>query len=82
MRIILHAAGIPKQEPIVSDLKDAASKFRTFITVNDLGASDLMGKCGYIVGGPNDGKKLGKTVIATVSYNGRIWGLDGKEIIC
>ncbi len=67
--------------PMVTDFKDASSKMRAFVELNDLGASDLAGKCGDIIGGPNDGKKLGTQLLATVSYNGRVWGTDGKEII-
>jgi hypothetical protein len=81
MRIILHAEGLPKQEPLVKDLKDAAAKWVAFRDLNELGASDMKGRCGDVVGGPNDGKRLGKTLVARVSYNGRIWGLDGKEVI-
>ncbi len=73
MKIILHADGLPKQTVSVNDLNDASAKFSFFRDANNLGASDLLGKCGDVM----EGKKL----VATVSYNGRVWGLDGKEAI-
>ncbi len=73
MKIVLHADGLPKQILAAADLKDASSKMRSFIELNGLGTSDLIGKCGDVL--------EGKTLIATISYNGRVWDTNGKEVI-
>jgi hypothetical protein len=42
--------------------------------MNGLGASDLRRGFGDVYNG--------RKKVAHVSYNGRVWGLDGKEILC
>lgn len=61
-----------KRMPVLS-LKDAQSAWRTHVRDTGIGASGMK---------PHDGKVFdGKKKVATVSYNGRIWDNNGKEII-
>jgi hypothetical protein len=55
--------------PVLS-FGDASEKCREFIVRNDLGGGNWIG------GKVFDGKKH----VANISFNGRVWGLDGIEI--
>ncbi len=55
----------------VADFAAASRACREFIEAHDLGASEWRG--GRVVGVAT------KKVIATVSYNGRVWLADGTE---
>lgn len=59
-----------KQVVPVSSLGDASKKCREFIDRNDLGSGNWTG------GKVFDGEKH----VANVSFNWRVWGLDGAEI--
>lgn len=55
----------------VSSFGEASELARSFITMHDLGAGNWSG--GQLFG--LDGQRIG-----SVSYNGRVWGMDGVEI--
>ena len=58
------------------NFKEASEIINEFIDKKDLGSRDFYNKI-------NAGKILHHTkgIIATVSYNGRVWNNDGQEII-
>ena len=62
-----------KQDVVVKGWADASAAFRGWIEKNCYGASDLAKGAGDII---DMGKK-----VARVSYNGRLWGVNGKEIV-
>lgn len=72
MTITFQALGCKKQVVHVDNYKEASQAMRGFLDANYLGASELRGTCGDI---NVDGKKVGH-----VSYNGRVWDLNGEEI--
>lgn len=61
-----------KQQIPVGNLKEASEVMRKWITDSELGGSNLDRDCGKVM----DGNSL----VAKVSYNGRVWGVDGQEI--
>ena len=61
----------PKKTVNVHDLKQASKVCRDYIEEYDLGGGNWIG------GQVFDGEKQ----IARISYNGRIWDLDDKEIL-
>jgi hypothetical protein len=54
----------------VSSYDEASREVRAFILAHDLGSSQWYG---------GDVRRAGKWV-ATVSYNGRVWMKDGREV--
>lgn len=66
-------AKMDRQDIAVKDWSDASVVFRAWIEKNGYGASNLAKGAGDIL-------DMGKRV-AHVSYNGRVWATDGKEII-
>ena len=63
--------GVENETVAANDLKHAAALCRDWIDENDLGGGNWDG--GDIL---EDGQ-----VVARVSYNGRIWDLDGKAAL-
>lgn len=59
----------------VTDLTQAARAFIAYRDLYNLGASQLAGYCGHIYGPDR------KTLVAKISYNGRAWSPDGKELL-
>jgi hypothetical protein len=57
----------------VRSLSEASREVRRFIELNDLGSSDLVG--GDVYDASTNRK------IAGISYNGRIWDIDGHRIL-
>lgn len=57
---------------LVKDFADASDQFRAWIEKHDLGASDLRRSAGDIV---ENGQR-----IAYVSYNGRVWNVNGQPL--
>lgn len=66
-------AKMDRQDVAVRDWSDASVVFRAWIEKNGYGASNLARGAGDIL-------DLGKKV-AHVSYNGRVWAANGKEIV-
>lgn len=58
-----------KESSLVSSLKDAREVYRTFIEVNNLGAS----------ASPFCGVSFEGKIFAFISYNGRVWSIT-KEV--
>ena len=56
---------------VVATLKDARSACMEFIATNDLGSGNWFGGEIYDINGMQ---------VARVSYNGRVWDMDGCEI--
>ena len=54
-----------------STLKEAAQLLRQFVERHTLGASQLSKACGTV-------KDQTGGIVAYVSYNGRLWGPDGR----
>lgn len=59
----------------VTDLTQAAQAFIAYRDIYNLGASQLAGHCGHIYGADR------VTLVAKISYNGRAWSADGKELL-
>ncbi len=62
--------GKKKQSVPVPSLAEASKQCRDFIDRNGLGSGNWIG------GEVFDGKKH----IANISFNGRVWGIDGNEL--
>lgn len=60
-------------------LQEAAQKCRAYIERNGLGGGNWTG--GAVFFGSDRGCVPGMEQVATVSYNGRIWDMTGKEIL-
>lgn len=71
-------AGKAKSVKCVS-LKDAAERCRSYIERNSLGGGNWTG--GAVFFGSDRGCIPGAEPVATISYNGRIWDMTGKEIL-
>lgn len=71
--ILKLRAKMDKQDITVKDWADASAIFRDWIEKNGYGASNLAKGAGDIMA-------MGKR-IASVSYNGRVWAVNGKEIL-
>ena len=71
--ILKLRAKMDKQDVAVNDWSEASSVFRDWIEKNGYGASNLTNEAGVIL---DMGKK-----VAHVSYNGRVWAVNGEEII-
>ncbi len=61
----------------VESLREASAKFREHIERLNLGASEV-GEAKVCTCLFEDGKN---EQVARISYNGRVWGMDGKEIV-
>lgn len=62
-----------------TSLQEAAKKCREYIERNNLGGGNWTGGAVFF---HKDGSALtGMEQVATVSYNGRIWDMTGKEIL-
>lgn len=75
MRVRLNSAKNRKGFVEVVDLAAASKAVRAEITAHDLGASDCLPGFGDVFAGAIGGMK-----IARVSYNGRVWNLNGDEV--
>jgi hypothetical protein len=71
MKLKVKVDGQKRHVLAVESFTDASAQYRKIVRDNDAGMDDIDFGAVYACG-----KK-----IATISYNGRIWGLDGKEII-
>jgi hypothetical protein len=69
---ILYVSLTHRKAIEVRSLSEASTEVRRFIELNDLGSSDFVGGDVYDL---STNRKIGR-----VSYNGRIWDLDGHEI--
>lgn len=65
MVMLLQMHGETPMQTAVQTLEDASEKFKKWRDVRDLAASDLGEHAGEVLDG--------RTVIARISYNGRIW---------
>lgn len=72
LRLHIGGVGLGRRWVPIADFTAASRACREFIEANDLGASAWRG--GQIV---DDAGK----VVATVSYNGRVWLADGCEAV-
>lgn len=70
---IVYLSTRPNHRAQVATLREASQRVRDFIDSHGLGASDW---CGTGAGMITENGK----VIARVSYNGRVWSADGKDI--
>jgi hypothetical protein len=68
--VYLAATGCPTLKIPVQSADMASAMFEQYRDRNGLGASDLKPQCGSIFA--HDG-----TLVARVSYNGRVWSPDG-----
>lgn len=73
LQVQVGAVGQRSRWVPVADLAAASRACREFIVEHDLGASTWRG--GRVVEAGT------KKVVATVSYNGRVWLADGREAI-
>lgn len=73
MRLTVAIKGTKKMLVGVASFEDAASTWSRIRNESGIGASGMLGGCGEVV---EDGK-----VVARISYNGRIWDAEGKEIV-
>jgi hypothetical protein len=71
MKVQLGAVGMRTKWVSVTNFAAASRACRSFIEAHDLGASRWRG--GPVV------DVVTKAVVATVSYNGRVWFADGSE---
>ena len=71
--ILKLRAKMDRQDVTVEDWSDASAVFRAWIEKNGYGASNLARGAGDII---DMDKK-----VAHVSYNGRVWAVNGKEIV-
>ena len=62
--------GVYLERPACKSLEEASQLCRVYIERHQLGAGNWVG--GQV--------SLAGKELARVSYNGRVWGLDGKEI--
>lgn len=72
MIVDLNSRALPRLTATVGTLQDASAAVRAHIKKYDLGASDMRHGFGNVCDEGGD-------VVARVSYNGRIWNLDGTE---
>lgn len=56
----------------VRTLREASERCRAYIDANDLGAGNWSGGKVYAMNG---------TQVARVSYNGRVWDMEGSEVL-
>lgn len=73
--LYLAADGCKSLEFSVTSLSQAAQAFIAYRELHNLGASQMSAKCGNIYGADR------KTLVAKISYNGRAWSPDGKELL-
>ncbi len=69
--IYLSASGCPTLKIPVKSADVASAMFQQYRDQNEIGASDMNADCGSIFA--DDG-----TLVAKVSYNGRVWSPQGK----
>ena len=67
----LGGEDVPNHSVSCSTLKEAAQLLRQFVERHNLGASQLSKACGTV-------KDQTGGIVAYVSYNGRLWGPDGR----
>lgn len=69
----VHIRNSAIRAPIVpvQDVNQASALYRAFIAHNDFGARDA-GECLL---------KVGTRTVGRVSYNGRVWDMNDKEVI-
>lgn len=73
--LYLAAEGCKSLTFPVTDLTQAAQAFIAYREIYNLGSSDLAAHCGHIYGPDR------VTLVAKISYNGRAWSADGKELL-
>lgn len=74
--ITLHFDNFGKTERHDLDyltLAECSRAMRQFIDLHDLGASDMLDRCGEV---SKDGRVVGR-----ISYNGRIWDNDNNVVV-
>src|SRR5690348_2255233 len=71
--LVLSAVGLRTQRVPVSDAAQTVAIWSKWRDSNGLGASDLKQDSGNLV-------NENGTVVAKVSYNGKIWDYDGSQI--
>jgi hypothetical protein len=64
---------LPLRMVAACDLKDASAKYRGLIVQHDLGGGNITTKAGCVY------DEAGQQV-ARISYNGRAWDNDGREL--
>ena len=69
--IYLAASGCPTLKIPIESADMASAMFQQYRERYGIGASDMKADCGSIFA--NDG-----TLVAKVSYNGRVWGPEGR----
>jgi hypothetical protein len=72
MTVILAAKGCGSESCAVTSAQDASEVWMNFVAEEFFGASDLVKRSGWIL---VNGKQ-----VARVSYNGRVWNMDGSEM--
>lgn len=70
--------GVPRKAPVCS-FAEASATVRDYIEKHDLGAGCSDSSPAFTGGSILAADK--KTVVGRVSYNGRVWGVDGQEIL-
>lgn len=73
-RLTLGAEDLPNRQVDVATLEEASLALRNFVVLYNLGASQLTRACGTV-------KDQTGGIVAYVSYNGRLWGTDGKLLL-
>lgn len=73
MEVLLQKRGRSGQRVEVADLAEASKVVSAFQSAHGLGSSQVGRSHGQVY---NDGAP-----VARVSYNGRVWAPDGKEIL-
>ncbi len=69
----LVAVGCPTLRVPVNDAEQIVRIWERYRDENGIGASDMQSGCGDLI-------DAGGTVIARISYNGRIWDVSGRRI--
>lgn len=71
----LSAAGQKAKRVLISDLRDASITFQCWRDRHSLGSSQLRRDCGQVLAEDE------KTVVAKLTYNGRVWSPGGKLLM-
>jgi hypothetical protein len=69
----LAAVGCPTLRVPVNDAEQIVRVWERYRDENGIGASDMQNGCGDLIA--TDG-----TIVARISYNGRIWDVCGRRI--
>ena len=72
-RLTLGSEDHPDRVVECATLQEASIALRNFVVFHDLGASQLSKECGTV-------KDQTGGIVAYVSYNGRLWGTDGRPL--